>query len=374
MAKARSGQLICRASGWYARITTTVDGKHVRVCKALGTINRFVAEGKLARLLETENPKAEDTKRRETFAEATERVLGKRFDDAALRDRGHRKSELGMLRRHAFDAIGSVAVDSVRPAHIESVLTGCRDSGMSQQSVQHLRQHLSNVFRQLISEAEVSRNPVAGARMPTFPERMPKSRAVLTDAEFGAYLAWEHPQKQFQDAVRERQTMACLSRWLIGLKSGELHALGWRSLGADTGDLGRLRIGSTDHVVIQALRALLAAHWERAGRPTSGLVFPVRRAGKLGNRVGQERQRVSHAGAFRRDLQAAFIAARERGDERVPAKDSARWRELFIETASTAPIDFESHAREHKRIVASAAIEAATSASHLRATERFAMT
>ena len=39
---------------------------------------------------------------------------------------------------------------------------------------------------------------------------------------------------------------------------------------------------------------------------TIGLVFPVCRLGKLGDRVGGERRRVSHAEAFRRDLMRAF--------------------------------------------------------------------
>ncbi len=54
MARALTGTLIQRASGWFARITTTVDGKRVRVSRALGTNDRSSARAILADMLKAD--------------------------------------------------------------------------------------------------------------------------------------------------------------------------------------------------------------------------------------------------------------------------------------------------------------------------------
>jgi hypothetical protein len=77
----------------------------------------------------------------------------------------------------------------------------------------------------------------------------------------------------------------------------------------------------------------------------------------LGDRVGEERRNVSHAKAFRRDLQRAFVAATERG-ESAPAKDSRRWKQLFTETDYTLPIDFHSWRRAYAQALADADVSA----------------
>ena len=54
----RTGQLIWRKSGWYARFWTVVDGEEVRVSRPLGTENKAVARRKMARLMAGEDPAA----------------------------------------------------------------------------------------------------------------------------------------------------------------------------------------------------------------------------------------------------------------------------------------------------------------------------
>ena len=82
MARKRTGQLIERASGYYARVSVTIDGERVRVMRALGTRNRLAAQRKLERLLAASDPAGEDTKRPETFAEAATRVYAARIAEA----------------------------------------------------------------------------------------------------------------------------------------------------------------------------------------------------------------------------------------------------------------------------------------------------
>ncbi len=51
MPRAKTGQLIWRKSGWYARVWVMIDGEEVRQSVALGTEVKSVAKRKLTRLL-----------------------------------------------------------------------------------------------------------------------------------------------------------------------------------------------------------------------------------------------------------------------------------------------------------------------------------
>lgn len=378
MARARTGQLIWRKSGWYARVWTTIDGERVRVSKALGTTNRAVAKRKLERLLAADNAKAEDAKRPETFEEAAERVYAARIAEAEAAAGGSitkgPREELAQLRRYAYPIIRTLAAAAVQPSDVNAVLDHVKAEGRTQASAQHLRQRMSNVFAALRREGAIRDNPVSDAEMPKFSERVQKERAVLTDVELAIYLAWDHPEERFRGAVRERQTMACIARMFGGLRTGDLHALRWDAFdvergGFEWGYAPRKKTKRPQLLEVPAmLRPILRDWWERAGRPAEGLVFPVRRPGRGGDRVGQQRRSASHAHAFRRDLQAAFRAAHARRLEGAPAPaiergggqrpPSARWRELFDETAYTLPVDFHSWRRAFAQALADADVNA----------------
>jgi integrase len=109
--------------------------------------------------------------------------------------------------------------------------------------------------------------------------------------------------------------------------------------------------------VPETLRPILRDWWERAGRPSAGLVFPALR----GKRAGEgTKTRVSHAAGLRRDLKAAFKDYRKQHarlgeaalDTVVPAEGSQRWRELFEETDVTRPVDFHSWRRKFVQALA----------------------
>jgi integrase len=362
--RAPTGQLILRRSGWYARITATIEGERLRVMRPLGTQNKAVAKRKLARLLASENPKTEDITRGETFTEAADRVYEALIADVEG-DRS-RRDELAQLRRYAAPVIGTMAATKVATSDVNAVLDHGKTEGLSRQSVQHLKQRLSNVFAQLKREGAIAFNPVADAEIPKFRDEVIKERAVLTDLELAIYLAWLPTEERFQGAARERQTMSCVSRMFGGQRTSDLHSLRWEGFDVEGGAFTwgyapRAKTRRPQLLEVPAmLRPILRDWWQRAGRPSEGLVFPVTRVGKLGDRVGQERRHVSHAAAFRRDVQAAFKAARERGDEGAPAETSARWRELFTEPEDgfTLPVDFHSWRRGFAQAPADADVNA----------------
>jgi hypothetical protein len=93
-------------------------------------------------------------------------------------------------------------------------------------------------------------------------------------------------------------------------------------------------------------------------------VFPPLRGKRVGKDeetgLGRQKTGVSHANAMRRDLKAAFIAHRKANsklaaeilDTFCPAKDSARWNELFKESEFTRPVDFHSWRRKFVQALA----------------------
>jgi integrase len=357
MSREATGQLIERKSGWYARITTTIDGERVRVCRALGTRNKSAASRKLARLLASENPTAEEAQRAETIAEASERVHELRLGAGVA----NAKNEIASLRAYAVPTIGHVIVTAASATDINQALDAAKAAGKSRQTVLHVRQRLSNVFEQLRREGIVPRNPVEDSVMPGFADEVTKERAVLEDHELVTYLAYVHPQEHWQMAILERQVAACVARMFGGLRTGDLHALRWEAFDVGAFSWGWAPRRKTKRPqrlhVPDMLRPILADWWERHGRPAEGLLFPARR----GKRAGEEKRKVSHADAFRRDLKRAFGVERWNADEGKYEKArtfTPRERELFEETPYTLPVDFHSWRRAFSQALANADVNA----------------
>lgn len=365
----RTGQLIWRKSGWHARYIKTVDGERIRVCEPLHTENKVAARAKLKRMLAA--PPGETVEvHPETVAEACERVHEARKADGSK----DAKNEIARLRQYAVPAIGHLEAARVKPTDINAALDLCKSNGKARQTVQHLRQDLRNVFGVLRREGVIAQNPVDDSEMPKFSAELRKERAVLTDDELARYLAWEHPDKAQRGAVLERQTMACVSRMFGGLRTGDLHALRWEAFDSAEGKFtwGWAPRQKTKRPqlleVPEMLRPILRDWWERAGRPTAGLLFPSRR----GKRAGEGKSKVSHAKAFRRDLVRAFgielpetsTVMRSNGRRltkiiwKPERAFTARERELFLETEYTLPVDFHSWRRAYSQALADADVNA----------------
>jgi integrase len=258
------------------------------------------------------------------------------------------------MRRHAFELVGDTPAAAVTTAEINSVLDAVKASGVDRGSVDVARQHMAAVFKQLKREGAITVNPVDGATMPAFASKVKRERAVLTDAELAVYLAWQHPKPGRRMGVLERQIMSCISRCFGGVRTGDLHAMRWEAFDVEQGAFEwgyapRQKKRRPQLLEVPAmLRPMLRQWWNLAGKPQTGLMFPVRRENCSNNRAGLERLNVSHAKAFRRDLARAFDAAAlvDPGTA-APRRGSRRWREVFAETEVTRPVDFHSWRRSY---------------------------
>jgi len=176
-------------------------------------------------------------------------------------------------------------------------------------------------FNSAVEDEIIASSPVARVRIPKAKIDR-RERAVLTDTELAIYLAWAHPLKHHQLAVLERQTMSALARMFGGLRTGDIHALNWGHFDITTDDAGeplglftwgmalRRKTARPQRIAVpDSLRPILRDWWTRAGKPSTGLVFPALRGKRAG--VGVKKG-VSHAEAMRRDLQAAPRGASSR--------------------------------------------------------------
>jgi len=363
----RKGTLEFRGKSWHARLTVTVETVSVRKWFDLGTDNKAVARRKLVRLIKereaNETPLeqlAEVAKRAETVTEAAERIFKERVGE--VRDV---VNDPIRFRKHVAPHIGKLAVTDVGSSHIREVLNAGKDDGKSRKSLVHLRRVMNLIFALLWQDEVISENPVARVKVPKVATDK-RERAVLTDDELVRYLGWQHPEEHHGMAVLERQTMSCISRCFGGIRTGDIHALRWESL--DTDD-GQFRFGWAPRKktarpqlleIPEMLRPLIRDWWERAGRPSTGLLFAARRGENAGSgpKVG-----VSQAGALRRDLRRAFGVDVWNAETRrfAQPKDrelSPRERELFEDTTFTKPVDFHSWRRAYSQALANAGASA----------------
>ena len=381
----RKGTLYWTKTGWRARLTVDVDGVAIKKSFDLETTNKAVARVKLKRLADKQAPTAADAARSETFREAAERIV--RASD--IRSKQRRLERLDM---YAYPQIGAIPVTELKAADVKDVLNEVAAKGLSRQLCVHVKNDIGAVLGELWRDEVLPENVVARVRVPKGAAVDTRERAVLTDEELITYLAWSHPDERLQASVRERQTMACVSRCFGGLRLGDIRAIRWEAFEVDEGRFPsgwapRKKSARPQRLEVPAvLRPMLRDWWERAGRPTEGPVFPVRR----GERAGEERKHSSPAKALRRDLRRAFgidawrevtiVRSNGRPMTRMdwaPARDlSHRERELLEETEVTRPVDFHSFRRAFKQALAEAGVEltqamALSGASDVKAHQRY---
>ncbi len=363
-----AGTLELRGRFWHAKLSVEVEGVRLRRRVNLGTDNRAVAVRKLAKLVAGELAVPEVAHAVETVREACERVHEARKADGVV----DAVNEIARLRRFVYPEIERMPVTRVETRHVNAVLDAAKAAGKSQGTCQHLKQDIANVFAVLRREGVLKSSPVDDAELPSFPKVPHKERSVLTDHELVRYLAWQHPDEQYATGVRERQTMACVSRMFGGVRTGDLHGLCWEAFdlpGFGWGWAPRRKIRNPQRLAIPAmLRPILNDWWQRAGKPTEGPVFPCQR----GKGAGEAKTNTGHAEAFRRDLRRAFridvpkYELQKRKGELVTviatweeARDlTPRERELFEETETTLPVDFHSWRRAFAQALADAGLNA----------------
>ena len=368
----RSGSLYWAKSGWRARLRVEVDGVTVQKSFALGTKDKAVARIKMRKLAGSLVPVAamtDEAAKSETFEQAAGRIVG----ESGIRTADAR---LARLRLRVFPAIGNMRVDEIRAGDVRDILNTLAGSGASRQSCVHLRNDISAVLGELWRFDILTENVCKKVKIPKNAKVDKRERAVIPDHKLAVYLAWEHPVEKRRASVLERQVMACIVRMFGGLRWGDIRALRWEAFETahgrfDQGWAPREKTASPQKLVVpEMLRPILRDWWERAGRPTEGLMFPARR----GPRAGEKRKAGSIAKALRRDLARAW------GIEVLEAVDSVRkngrpdvryrWvkrREpdaeelpLLAATEFTLPVDFHSGRRAYKQALADAGVELIT--------------
>lgn len=335
MARARTGQLIWRKSGWYARFTAEVEGEKLRVCRALGTTNRAVARRKLARLVEGETAPSQ-AQQKDTF----EQVCGPIMAELARTGIKSAPDRLTRLRTYAFPLFGTKPIDQVTDSDVTDALEHCRDQGLSEQTMIHLKNDISAVFRVLLKEKQVERNVALGVSIPAGGGYDDRERAQLTDDEFNRFMAC-------RDVDPELHTMAMVSRCFGGMRESDLHAWRWEHIDLVNWSDAHVPRPKTDKrsrkrpprlALPEQLLPILQVWWDRHGAPLTGPVFPSRR----GPRAGEHKLKSSYAKALR----AALLLA---GVDRA---------ELHTATDFTRPVDFHSFRRAYATGLARAGVNA----------------
>jgi site-specific recombinase XerD len=365
MPRKATGQLILRKNGYYGRYLATVDGVRKHVFTFLETKNELIARRRLDALIAAEEAAHEPTVA-ETFEQAALRV-----HETRIKTLPSARGELSYMRKHVNPVIGRVPAREVTKADVMSVLEAVRDKGHAQQTILHVRNAVSAVFKALRREGVVQALPLPS--VDELPECLPEAiderpKSVLSDDELLTYLAYSDPRKgeAYQGAVRERQLMALLSRCVGGMRTAELQGLTWARARAEGAAFDALEViryktrrkasrqGSKaiarqlyplgDTVLPCFLRYWHLRHCVKSGEPSpDAVLFPVRRESSRGEgRVGERRTSSTWARALRRDVKRAFgLEAFEGGqwkDKKTTDAYSRRMLELLEGTDDRRPL------------------------------------
>lgn len=292
----------------------------------LGTAVRKLAEQRLHEMLDNGEDKLPVGK---TFRAESERIV------AALERDGMRTASerLSRLRRYVWPLIGTTPVRKIKSGQISEILAAAAATGLSQETVNHLRVDLSKVFRELVRDEILTRNPahIDNVRVPVVAKDKRK-RVLLTDEEFEQFVACEA-------APLVLRTMAVVSRCFGGLRPSDIYAWQWEDIDRSTWQWADAPRPKTEHhdkeerarerILLPALVAdWLHNWWTLAGCPASGDVF------------GKRIQNVA------RDLRRALLVA---GVDR---------HELHHSTKKTLRTDFYSFRRAFVTAVAASGVNA----------------
>jgi integrase len=295
MPRARTGSLVPPGTDglWRARITKIgEDGANKRPLYSLGTTDRALARRKLARVVASVE-RGEDILDSIDITGAPERLS--KYAEAWLTTREAQgvvnvKAERSSLRRHVFPALGHLPICDVQPPHVRDVLADIAASTYPKGkthvvekryrggTVAKVRALLHALFRDAQEAGSIEHNPVTPVRTPKTRE-VRKQRAILTDAEFSRFVACP-------DVDLELRMLSLVARCEGGMRRGDLNAWDWAQI--DRVDFAectipRAKTRSPQVLAIpEVLAPFLRAWWERARKPDSGPVFPVR----VGKRAG----------------------------------------------------------------------------------------
>ncbi len=139
---------------------------------------------------------------------------------STVRPRSYESYELH-VRHHICPEIGNIRLSALRPGHVRGLFQRKLATGLSPQTVVHMRTVLNTALRQAIGDRLVSWNPVSSVKRPKVRRR---AYSPFTPEQARAFLA---------AADNARLGTAFAIRLSLGLRRGEVLALRWCDIDLD---------------------------------------------------------------------------------------------------------------------------------------------
>jgi integrase len=350
----RTGTIEWRDEKAYARVRVTMpNGEIKRKRVPLNTRDPKTAERKLAklnRLIERgelvldEGAKPVDVTE-EFGVLALQIVADRKAESVAMA--GDEKIN---LEKHILSvetegsAFGAMCLADIRPRHVVAVLASAIAKGLSKGTIGHIKRLVSRIFRAAIARDLLppGANPVDAAKTPRMSDEqtVEKDFVILTDEEIERFIA----SPKVDDI--EIKMMSLASRIMGGMRGREIKGWSWDQIDTVNFAMCKMQRAKTKKFqtleIPETLRPFLAAWWQKSGGPKLGPVFPVTK----GPRKGEFRKArgASFAKRLRRALRVAGLTRPE----------------LYVETASTKPVNFHSFRRAFASALADANVSTAT--------------
>jgi integrase len=355
MPRASTGHMELRGGVWHVRLSRGSGAARERPWYSLGTTDRRVAERRRKQLLEqvaagidpakaaAELPPAltvSDWEATWTAKRKAQGIVSARDDEQRLRD-------------YALPVLVEKLLGDVRPPDIEKVFDRVILAGRSKQTLEHVRAAMGRLFKAAWRAGLITENPVDKAELPRVRE-VKLQPVILTDDEFVqliAYLdervaqadAWEakHGRAPRRDGSRELRAMCGCARILGGMRTSDVNRWDYQQI--DLVHFAHVIVPRTktdapqDLAVPEELRPILRDWWERAGRPTSGPVFPARRGPRAGEAKAE--RGISYADRLRRECKRAGLTRPElyKNTARTRRLDFHGFRRAFATALANAP-------------------------------------
>ncbi|WP_437799510.1 tyrosine-type recombinase/integrase [Sorangium sp. So ce693] len=347
MARASTGYMRLIGGVWHVRLSKGSGASRERPWYSLGTSDKRVAEQRRKQLVAQRAAGIDPAKAAAAMPEvmtvtefaATWNAKRKAQEIVSARDDEQR------IRDYALPRIGAKLLGDVRPTDIEAIFDDVVLAGRSKETLHHVRAGMGRLFKAAWRAGLVTESPVDKAELPKVRE-VKLQPVILTDDEVVHLLEHLGRRAALGDGWRamnasELRAMCACARILGGMRTSDVNRWDWLQL--DLIHFAHVVVPRSktetpqDLAVPQELRPILRDWWERAGRPTSGPVFPVRRGQNAG---GFKAQRgTSYADRLRRECRRAGIERTElyKNTSRTRRLDFHGFRRAFASALANAP-------------------------------------
>lgn len=362
MARPRTGNLQQRGVNWFARVTH--NGKREWMNLNCPGVPKATAARKLARLLQAIDKLdpsvdiADAVSPAGTVDACAEVWLG-RLESA---HKTSAKDERGRYEHHIKPHIGSKRCADVSKHAIEAVLENARANGLARETIRKLLKIMRSVFAVAIDDDLVTKDPTARVKPPDTGE-VKRKRYVLADEQVARFLE--------SDAPIDLRQMAHASRFIGGMRTGDVSALDWQHIDRVDFVFVDVARGKTEHeresdtLAVDAITStMLRERWEAAGKPDAGPVFGIERRNGDKAKGSRRAERISHVKRLRRELMLAGVIAHncKRDPNAPPPKRSEvfKWANggaeccenlrhdpIYRDQAKTRCVDFHSFRRAY---------------------------